>query len=166
MKRKPKIFEFRLPNYLGSYLINGDASGLEDSEIAMINKFLKKHKLDFCEMRDDSSFYHSNDLNNLGGNCSTFVALKFPRGRILDRIITKMDCKFGAPMGRASYDERDPQTLSKSTMNDKIFDCAVPMSSDSAYDLGGAYWGIGKQLRVKYNKTLTYIQFYRKGEDD
>ena len=86
--------------------------------------------------------------------------------RTIDKIITKVNCKFGAPMGRASYDERDPQTLNKSTTGDKIFDCAVPMCSDGAYDRGGAYWGIGKQLRVKYNKALTYVKFYRKGEED
>lgn len=41
----------------------------------------------------------------------------------------------------------------------RIFDCAVPMSGD--YDKGGAYWGIGKQLRVSYTKDLSYIEFYR-----
>jgi hypothetical protein len=45
-----------------------------------------------------------------------------------------------------------------------IFDSAVPMS-DGAYDRGGAYWGIGKQLRVKYTKDLTYIKFYRLGDE-
>ena len=43
----------------------------------------------------------------------------------------------------------------------RIFDCAVPMS-DGAYDKGGAYWGLGSQLRVSYTKDLQYIMFYRK----
>jgi hypothetical protein len=45
-----------------------------------------------------------------------------------------------------------------------IFNSAVPMS-DGCYDRGGAYWGLGKQLRVEYTKDLTYIHFYRKGEE-
>ena len=35
------------------------------------------------------------------------------------------------------------------------------MTSDGAYDKGGAYWGIGKRLRVSYTKDLKYINFYR-----
>jgi hypothetical protein len=75
--------------------------------------------------------------------------------KTIDKIITKVDCKYGAPMGRRSEGE-PPLPFEK-----KIFDCAVPMS-DGAYDRGGAYWGIGKQLRVSYTKDLTYIHFYRK----
>lgn len=44
----------------------------------------------------------------------------------------------------------------------RIFDRAVPMI-DGAYDRGGAYWGIGPQLRVKYTRDLSYIEFYRLG---
>ena len=76
--------------------------------------------------------------------------------RTINKIITKVDGKFGAPMGRASVGERPKDK--------KVFDCAVPLSSDSAYDKGGAYWGIcmnGEQLRVSYTKDLTYIEFYR-----
>lgn len=46
----------------------------------------------------------------------------------------------------------------------RIYDCAVPMSSAGAYDRGGAYWGFGKQLRVKYNKDLSFVKFYRLGD--
>jgi len=30
-----------------------------------------------------------------------------------------------------------------------------------AYDKGGAYWGLGNEIRVRYNKDLTFIEFYR-----
>lgn len=33
--------------------------------------------------------------------------------------------------------------------------------NDNTYDKGGAYWGIGSQLRVSYTKDLAYINFYR-----
>jgi hypothetical protein len=72
--------------------------------------------------------------------------------RTIDKIITKVSCKYGAPMGRANIGEK-PEGV-------KIYDCAVPMS-DGAYDNGGAYWGIGRQLRVSYTKDLSYIHFYR-----
>lgn len=88
--------------------------------------------------------------------------------RTIDKIITQVDCKFGAPMGRVSYDDRPKlMQINDKVFKDssaKIFDCAVPMSGDGAYDKGGVYWGTGNQLRVKYTKDLLYVQFYRKGE--
>lgn len=74
--------------------------------------------------------------------------------RTIDKIMTNVSSIRGAPMGRISVGERP---------NDKrIFDCAVPMSGYGDYDKGGAYWGIGKQLRVSYTKDLTYVEFYRR----
>lgn len=77
--------------------------------------------------------------------------------RTIDKIITKVSCKYGAPMGRANVGQKP---------NDKrIFDCRVPMP-DGCYDRGGAYWGIGKELRVRYTKDLSYVEFYRVGDSD
>lgn len=73
---KKEILEYRLPDHLGCYLINGDPSGLEEEELEEINKFLEEESISIMEMKDDSSFYHSNDLNNLGANCSTFIGIK------------------------------------------------------------------------------------------
>lgn len=75
--------------------------------------------------------------------------------RTINEIIYDVDCKRGAPIGRSSVGTRPTDK--------RVFDCAVPMS-DGAYDKGGAYWGIGPQLRVAYTKDLTYIQFYRRGD--
>lgn len=76
------------------------------------------------------------------------------RNSIIDKIITPVNTKYGAPMGRANVGSRptDPKV--------KIYDCAVPMGN-GGYDKGGAYWGIGEQLRVFYTKDLSYIEFYR-----
>ena len=79
--------------------------------------------------------------------------------RTIDKIITKVNSQYGAPMGRPNVGHKP---FSKKT---KVFDCAVPMNG--AYDRGGAYFGLpssGKgmgQLRVSYTKDLTYINFYR-----
>ena len=87
--------------------------------------------------------------------------------KTIDKIITKVNSNFGAPMGRSNVDERPAKNglvLDEYLDNpkNKLYDCAVPMSNDGAYDKGGAYWGIGKQLRVKYTKDLLYIEFYRR----
>ncbi len=87
--------------------------------------------------------------------------------RTLSKIITKVDCKYGAPMGRANVGKQpvtatsgaNCRILKKNQV--KVYDSRVPMSSDSAYDKGGAYWGIGSELRVRYTKDLTYVEFYR-----
>jgi hypothetical protein len=84
------------------------------------------------------------------------VVFKVKPMRTIDKIITQVSGKYGAPMGRSNVGSKP---------NDqKIYDCAVPLSNDGAYDKGGAYWGIGKQLRVAYTKDLSYVEFYRKGE--
>jgi hypothetical protein len=90
--------------------------------------------------------------------------------RTIDKIITKVNGRYGAPMGRPNKGVR-PVTITSGPNcrivkknQVKIYDCAVPMGGDGAYDKGGAYWGIGKQLRVSYTKDLSYIEFYRVGD--
>lgn len=72
--------------------------------------------------------------------------------KTIDKIITKVNCKFGAPMGRYNVGNKPTDK--------KIFDCNVPICS-GGYDRGGAYWGLGSELRVSYTKDLLYINFYR-----
>jgi hypothetical protein len=72
----------------------------------------------------------------------------------IDLIISKVDMRRGAPMGRAN--------VGKKPQDAKIYDQYVPMNHlEPAYDKGGAYWGIGRRLRVSYTKDLKYIHFYR-----
>jgi hypothetical protein len=72
----------------------------------------------------------------------------------ISKVLEKVDCKYGAPMGRSSFGVK-PETT-------KVFDRKVPMCSCcGAYDKGGVYWGLGKQLRVQYTKDLSYVNFYR-----
>lgn len=73
--------------------------------------------------------------------------------RTIDKIINKLSCKYGAPMGRHNVGERPT--------NARVFDRHVPLDS-GGYDQGGAYWGHGARLRVSYTKDLSYIHFYRK----
>ena len=75
--------------------------------------------------------------------------------RTIDKIVTKVDTSRGAPMGRPDVGEPPLPFIGR------IYDCRVPMI-DGAYDKGGAYWGIDKELRVMYTKDLSYIHFYRR----
>lgn len=69
----------------------------------------------------------------------------------MHKIIYPVSTKFGAPMGRHSVG-----TL---PTDKKVFDSFIPMSG--GYDRGGAYWGTPDNVRVKYTKDLSYIEFYR-----
>lgn len=91
--------------------------------------------------------------------------------RTIDKIITKVNCQYGAPLGRSNKGERPHTITSGKTCKvfkkyqKKIFDCVVPMCCNGDYDKGGVYWGLGEQLRVSYTKDLSYICFYRKGDE-
>jgi len=85
---------------------------------------------------------------------------------IMDMIITKVNTKYGAPLGRPNVGVHPPLIVRGRNGRickcdqTKVYDKRVPMS-DAAYDRGGAYWGIDKPLRVRYTKDLSYIEFYR-----
>jgi hypothetical protein len=88
--------------------------------------------------------------------------------RTIDKIITEVNCKYGAPMGRPNVGTfpgaitSGPNGREFKCNQKKVFDCRVPMcSGDPSYDKGGAYWGLPPNLRVRYTKDLTFVQFYR-----
>ena len=74
--------------------------------------------------------------------------------RTIDKIITKVNCKYGAPMGRMNVGD------CPLPFQGRIYDCRVPLDS-GGYDKGGTYWGFPSNLRVRYVKDLSYIHFYR-----
>lgn len=83
--------------------------------------------------------------------------------KTINKIITVVNCKYGAPMGRKNvgqkiFDKNQQKEIPLTTK--KIFDCRVKLDT-GGYDRGGVYWGLGKELRVKYTKDLSYIEFYR-----
>ncbi len=82
------------------------------------------------------------------------------------KVLYQVNSKFGAPMGRVKVGERPlavtsgPNCRIFKKNQVKVFDKRVPMV-DGAYDIGGAYWGIGRELRVEFTKDLSFIRFYR-----
>ena len=84
-----------------------------------------------------------------------------------NKVIYSVNTKFGAPLGRSNVGVR-PSTITSGPNcrvfkknQIKIYDKKVPMV-DGAYDVGGAYWGLGPELRVEFTKDLSFINFYRK----
>lgn len=83
-------------------------------------------------------------------------------------LIPEVSGKYGAPIGRANVGTEPPTITSGPNCKVykknqvKVYDKRVPMCSCcGAYDKGGAYWGLGAQLRVRFTKDLSFIQFYR-----
>jgi hypothetical protein len=73
--------------------------------------------------------------------------------RTIDKIIAKVFTRYDAPMGRANKGELLPNDQRR------VYDCSVPLTE--GHNKGGAYWGCGAPLRVKYTKDLSFIEFYR-----
>ena len=70
------VTEVRLPIYWASYLVNGDASGLEDGEENQVQETLEHLELDkwICvDVKDDISFEYPFLPDLLGGDYCTYV---------------------------------------------------------------------------------------------
>jgi len=84
----------------------------------------------------------------------------------IKEIITDVNCKFGAPMGRQNIGAQ-PATITSGNNcrivkknQIKVYEKKVPMIE--GYDIGGAYWGLPHNLYVRFTKDLSYVEFYRK----
>ena len=70
------VAEVRLPIYWASYLVNDDASGLEEGEEDQVRETLEYLELDkwICvDVKDDISFEYPFLPNLLGGDYCTYV---------------------------------------------------------------------------------------------
>ena len=85
----------------------------------------------------------------------------------ISELIPTVSTKYGAPMGRSNLGTPPPTVVRGNSGRIckcdqiKVYDKKIPMSKCGAYDKGGAYWGIGKELRVRYTDDLSYIEYYR-----
>lgn len=73
-----KTLIYKLPAYWASYLINGDASSLNDGEEQQIKYFLACHNLgDPCGVSEEQYFSHGNDAHTgCGGDCLDYTFWK------------------------------------------------------------------------------------------
>ena len=70
------VAEVRLPIYWASYLVNNDASGLEDGEENQVQETLEHLELDkwICvDVKDDISFEYPFLPDLLGGDYCTYI---------------------------------------------------------------------------------------------
>ena len=72
------IGNYRIPSYLASYIAYGDKTDLTDDEIQEYHDFLDKIKSEKDEIKHIAldeilGFYHSNDINNIGGECIDLI---------------------------------------------------------------------------------------------
>ena len=65
---------YKLPAYWASYLINGDSSGLEESELQTVDSFLQREGEPSFVDCGEQYFSHSNDATTLGGDVCDYVA--------------------------------------------------------------------------------------------
>jgi hypothetical protein len=77
MKTEIETLELSLFAHWATYLINGDASGLEDGEQEEIDSYLATLPGWSCiDVSEDYSFRRSNDASNLGGDCADYKFIK------------------------------------------------------------------------------------------
>ena len=77
------VIEVRLPIYWASYLVNNDASGLEDGEEDQVQDTLEYLELDkwICvDVKDDISFEYPFLPDLLGGDYCTYVFHNYENG--------------------------------------------------------------------------------------
>ena len=81
-------------------------------------------------------------------------------------IITKVSCKYGAPLGRQNIGT-EPITVTSGKNcriikknQTKVYEKRVHIID--GYDSGGVYWGYPSNLYVRFTKDLKFVQFYRK----
>lgn len=68
---------YTLPAYWASYLINGDASGIDDEEQAACDSFLESIPGWICsDCGNESFFSHCNDAGTLAGDCLEYTFFK------------------------------------------------------------------------------------------
>ena len=75
---KMQIETYTLPVYWASYLINGDASGLEDGEQAEIDAWLASLPYGYAcvDVGEETGFRRSNDATDLGGDCAEYTFMR------------------------------------------------------------------------------------------
>jgi hypothetical protein len=72
---KTETVTYSLPVYWASYLINDDASGMEDDEQADCDAFLASLPAGWScvDVSEESDFRPSNDAGTLAGDCSDYI---------------------------------------------------------------------------------------------
>ena len=78
MKTKFQTEIYSLPSYWASYLINGDASGMDDGDQADCDAWLASlpYGYNCVDVSEETSFRRSNDATDLGGDCAEYTFMR------------------------------------------------------------------------------------------
>lgn len=71
-----ETFEYEAPSFLASYLVNGDASGLEDSEQAACDAWLATLPGQWCVNAEEigfQSWHHAREFFPYATDCSLYT---------------------------------------------------------------------------------------------
>jgi hypothetical protein len=120
MKTKFQTETYSLPSYWASYLVNGDASDMEDDDQAECDAFLASIPYGFAcvDVSDESDFRHSNDAGTLAGDCADFTFMREapPRKGTLARTIHDLLENESGPFDVIAYElTRDCESWSVNT---------------------------------------------------
>ena len=80
-------------------------------------------------------------------------------------VLRDVNTRYGAPMGRSNVGSqpitvtRGPKCREYKCDQTKVYQRHIAL--DQGYDSGGAYWGIGKPLYVRFTLDLSYVEFFR-----
>lgn len=74
-------------------------------------------------------------------------------GEAYKHLVRPVSTKYGAPMGRIDVGQVND-------ISGRVFDRYISLNM-GGYDSGGAYWGTGALLRVRYTLDLAYVRYYR-----
>lgn len=80
-------------------------------------------------------------------------------------VIEPVNCKYGAPMGRANIGSHPITVTSGPTCKifksnqTKVYTRRIRLVE--GYDKGGAYWGWPDNLYCEFTADLTYVRYYR-----
>lgn len=66
---------FTLPAYWASYIINGDSSGMDDSDIEECDAFMERNGNPHFVDVSESYFSWRNDADSLGGDVCDYTAI-------------------------------------------------------------------------------------------
>ena len=72
---KPEVYKFIVPTWSLAYIFNSDNSGLTSNEINLIEEKLSGFTCFSCD--SNTFFSHTNDIDNLGSECTVLTALKY-----------------------------------------------------------------------------------------
>ena len=164
MKTKFETETYSLPVYWASYLINGDASGMEDEEQAECDSFLASlpYGWDCVDVSEESDFRHSNDATNLGGDCADYSFMREapPRKGTLARFIFDLLENETGPFDVIAYElTNDGEGWSVNTPWKIATSASLPQVIEAAQDR----WGV---FKANYSARATVKGLSDIGEGD